>query len=109
MKRKICFGLAAVMLMSSLAGCGGDKKTSTSENGVDTITLQTNNSHSKSIVQELANEWNNTTGKEKGIKIDYVVKGDDYAQSSLPLPIMPTICRIFSCKEVPQWQQKEKL
>ncbi len=39
MKRKICFGLAAVMLMSSLAGCGGDKKTSTSENGVDTITL----------------------------------------------------------------------
>lgn len=79
MKKKICFGLAAVMLMSSLAGCGGKKET-TSENGVDTITLWTNNSHSKSVVQELVNDWNNTTGKEKGIKIDYVVKGDDYGQ-----------------------------
>ena len=79
MKRKICFGLAAVMMMSSLAGCGGEKNAS-SDNGVDTITLWTNNSHSKSVMEKLVNDWNNTTGKEKGIKIEYVVKGDDYVQ-----------------------------
>lgn len=78
MNKKISLGLAAIMLMSSaLSGCG--KKETASEGGVDTITLWTNNSHSKSVVQVLVNDWNNTTGKEKGIKIDYVVKGDDYS------------------------------
>lgn len=78
MKKKISLGIAAIMLMSSaLSGCG--KKETASGGGVDTITLWTNNSHSKSVVQVLVNEWNDTTGKEKGIKIDYVVKGDDYS------------------------------
>lgn len=79
MKKKISLGLAAVMLMSTLAGCGGGEKTG-ADNGIDTITLWTNNSHSKSVVTKLVDEWNNTTGKEKGIKIEYVVKGDDYGQ-----------------------------
>lgn len=76
-KKIISLLLGSIMSASILAGCGGEKTVSTGEEET-VITIWTNNSHSKSVMDSLVNDWNNTEGKEKGIRIDYIVKGDDY-------------------------------
>lgn len=73
-KQKLCFLMAAVLMTGSLAGCGQE----TSKSGdTTTISVWTGDSHSKKLYDELVSNWNNTTGKEKGIYIDYQVKSGD--------------------------------
>lgn len=78
--KKITKRIAAVTALSAmcagmLAGCGSK---TTGGGAVTTITVWTNSTHTKDIMQELVADYNETTGKEKGICIDYVVQGSDY-------------------------------
>lgn len=79
MKKKLCLTMAALLTASLVLGGCGKQESASTEGDVAVISLWTNNSHSKSVVTEEVNKWNETVGKEKGIKIEYVVKGDDYA------------------------------
>ena len=45
---------------------------------VDTVSIWTGEGHTKDLMTTKVEEFNNTTGKEKGIKIDYRVYGSDY-------------------------------
>ena len=66
---------------TALAGCGGknDQADNSQADGVRTVSVWTQDRHSQDIMGKLAEEFNNTTGKEKGIKIDYKVYSDDFA------------------------------
>ena len=68
----------AVMVCMCLGcyGCGDKKE---ADNRTE-IRIWTNNSHSKEVVTKLAEKWNETTGKEKGIKIKYEVREGDPGQ-----------------------------
>lgn len=74
--RKITAAAAlAAMCAGMLSGCGA-KQTGTE--GVTKVTVWTNSTHTKDIMQELVASYNENEGKEKGICIDYVVQGSDY-------------------------------
>ena len=77
--------MAAALMTGSLAGCG--QETSKSSD-TTTISVWTGDSHSKKLYDELVSNWNNTTGKEKGIYIDYQVKSGD----SVGYPAIKSIC-----------------
>ena len=77
-KKKILYLILCIAIVGSiLSGCRTNRTSVDSE--VAVISLWTNNSHSKSVMDKLVNEWNNSVGLEKGIKIQHVVKGDDYS------------------------------
>ncbi|MBO5059321.1 MAG: extracellular solute-binding protein [Clostridia bacterium] len=63
----ICCGA----LMVSLAGCG--TKTAM-QDGMTTVTVWTGDGGSKAFMTKAVDEWNKTTGKEKGIYIEYTVQ-----------------------------------
>ena len=73
----VCLVLALTVGLFFLAGCG-NKKADTKAGSVETITVWTNSTHSKDLVTQLVEEYNNGPGKEKGIKIEYTVHGGDY-------------------------------
>lgn len=85
MRKLLATLLAVVMLVGVLAGCGS----TTTENGtagdVTEVTIWSHFSHSKSVLNRLVQEYNETEGKEKGIKIIYEVKEDD--QDALKMAI----------------------
>lgn len=66
--RVVSAATAALLLVIS-SGC-----TTKTSSDVTTISVWTGDSHSKACVSQLVNDWNKTTGKEKGIYIDYQVK-----------------------------------
>ena len=70
LKNLIVLSLVCVMALS-FASCG-DKETST--DGVEKITMWSDNTHSKAVFEELVKKFNETTGKEKGIELVYEVK-----------------------------------
>ncbi len=72
-------GLVLVMVMAAgmLAGCG-EQATS---GDVTKVTVWTTDTHSQGVFEGLVEEYNNTTGKEKGIEIEYIVHGGDYNQN----------------------------
>lgn len=72
-KKMICGLLAAVLCTSALAGCGEKK-----DDGITTVTVWTNSTHTKDVMTDLVAQYNEGAGKEKGIRIDYVVQGGDY-------------------------------
>ncbi len=69
------FLVLAALSVGTISGCGEKK---TNAGGVTTVTVWTNSTHTKDVMTELVAEYNETTGKEKGIMIDYVVQGGDY-------------------------------
>ena len=69
--------LLVTLFAITLAGCG-DKKETASSDGVTTVTVWTNTSHTKDVATELIDKFNSTIGKEKGIRIEYTVQGSDY-------------------------------
>ena len=81
--RKIRRITAAVLLGTALtaafAGCEGEKKP-TAGGDVTEINIWSNDSHSKIEVLKLVEEFNRTTGQEKGIKVVYTIKEGDYNQ-----------------------------
>jgi len=75
----LLFVLVLAMVIPSMTGC---KKEEVSSDGLTTVTVWTNAAGSKAVMTKLVNDWNETTGKEKGIKIDYQVKtGGDYTKA----------------------------
>ena len=73
--KKIFSGIMAATMLVTMAGC--NKKAS---NDVTTITMWTGGTSSKSVVEKLVSEFNNTIGKENNIFFDYVVKEGDMSQ-----------------------------
>lgn len=78
-KSRILSLVTALVLVGCLfSGCG--KKND--DSNVTTISVWSPNSHSKTIVTKLVDNYNETEGKKKGIAIDYkIIEGDAYAQS----------------------------
>lgn len=90
MKKVMLMLLSAVLLVSA-AGCGnaksegadnesGTAKEETKEEGKDVqkITMWSNDQHDQKIFEEKIKEFNETTGKEEGIEVEYTVYGSDY-------------------------------
>ena len=69
-KRFITMLLAIVMTLCVFTGC----RNSTSSSDYITITMWSGNSHSKKAMEEIADKFNQTIGKEKGIYFEYIVK-----------------------------------
>lgn len=80
MKRTKILCLAMILTLFTLcfSGCG-DK---TVDSDVTTVTVWTTESHSKTAVERLVNDFNNNEGKEAGIEIEYkVIEGDSFSKS----------------------------
>ncbi len=74
-KKIMALALAASCLLSLFGGCG--KKADNgydAKNDVWTYTIWSYDSHMKTTMERLVAEYNAGEGKEKGIKIDYVVQ-----------------------------------
>ena len=108
-KRILSLVLGLSLACSSLAGCGAqgsinedtkentasDSKAGSSAEGaksddsgkaassddVQVVTVWSDNAHEQTIREAQIGEFNNTTGKEEGIYIDYTVYGSDYADA----------------------------
>ncbi len=68
--------LAAALLAGTFAGCGA--KVGSGSGDVTEVTIWSNYSHSKSVMNRLVQQYNENEGKQKGIKIVYEVKEGDY-------------------------------
>lgn len=94
MKRCLSVLLMLSVFLGSLSGCGGsqpdnagskaaDSKTETQASGdgnktVTEVNVWTGEGSSKNTVLDLVDQYNQTEGQEKGIKINYTVHGGDY-------------------------------
>lgn len=67
--------LAIFACQSLFAQASAEKKT---EN-VQTVVVWSDNAHEQTVREAQVEEFNNTIGKELGIKIDYTVYGNDYS------------------------------
>lgn len=76
MKKFFAILLACILCVGTLAACGGGS--STSKDGVTTIRVWSGSGATKETMNRLVDEWNNTEGKEKGIKIEYSVFTSDF-------------------------------
>jgi multiple sugar transport system substrate-binding protein len=57
------------------------KTDSKANNEVQVVTVWSDSAHSQSIRDAQVEEFNNTIGKEEGIKIEYTIYGSDYADT----------------------------
>ncbi len=75
--------LAMVLALTCLFGCGSKNTTtgSNSGDGVSTVTFWSPSPHSKTLYVKLANEFNESTGKEKGINFVYEIKESNMTQA----------------------------
>jgi len=80
--KTISIALCTFLLTSSVTGCRKNDTNKTSENAdnkeVAVVKLWNNGGSAKDLLMKKVDEFNNTTGKEKGIKLEYKVFGDDY-------------------------------
>ena len=67
-KKAVSLMVLSVLLLS-LAACGGG-----TESDVTKVRIWSSSKHSKDVMTKLADDWNNTTGKEKKIKIVYEIR-----------------------------------
>ena len=73
--------ITAVLVIGCFAGCSKDKKSSSDEN-LTTITMWSNNSHSKDIMEKRVKEFNENDGKKLGVYFEYEVKeGSSFSTS----------------------------
>lgn len=81
MKARKLKGIVALVLvfcmMFAFTGCGEKKA---GDDGVTVVTFWSPSPHSKATYTKLVDEFNATTGKEKGIKIVYEIKEGDIGQ-----------------------------
>lgn len=87
-KRLFAIVMASVMSASLLAGCG---QQSTQETGVTTINIWSGDASKKEAWTVLTEQFNATTGKEKGIKVEWTFSTDcmtnmDVARQSDQMP-----------------------
>ena len=81
--------LTLVMTASLFVGCSGKVSNTmiggsstegeAEEEDVQVVTVWSDNAHEQSIREAQIEEFNNTIGKQEGIRIDYTVYGSDYA------------------------------
>ena len=74
-KKWICTAAAAAMALSCLAGCGSN--TAGNSGDVQVIRVWSMDTHSQKFMESVVSEYNAREGKEKGIQIQYEVKGGD--------------------------------
>lgn len=74
---------ASALCIISLAGCDSGVES----DNVDVIKIWSGESHSQDAYDELINEWNETEGVKKGIKIDYQVQGGDTITQNVELAL----------------------
>ncbi len=86
MKKGLACLLSVVLLISLLlTGCNGGKSV---DNGdVKVVTIWSGEGHSKAVYTKLINEWNETVGKEKKIKINYEVKDNATLAQNISLAL----------------------
>ena len=78
-KKILALVSAMVLTVVCISGCGEKEMINPD---VTTITVWTNQSHSKTSVEKMVNDFNKTEGKEAGIEIEYkVIEGDSFAKS----------------------------
>lgn len=75
-KKFVTFTLAMTTVISALSGCG------TKEEDVIKLDVWSHDSHSKTVVLEIVDEWNKTEGKEMGVEIVYTVKEGNIQQAT---------------------------
>lgn len=82
MKTKKMFAvlMAARLESHPFPPAGKKDAQTTSEAGIQTISIWTANAHSKNAYNEAIAEWNETKGKELGVKLVYEVKEGDLTQ-----------------------------
>lgn len=74
----LCLAAALTLFIACLSGCGE----TANDSDVTTVTVWTTESHSKTAVERLVNEFNNNEGKEAGVAIEYkVIEGDSFSKS----------------------------
>ena len=83
--KKVTSMLVAIMMLCTLGGCGEKKEDLNSD--ISKVTIWSGNSHSKEVVTAFWSEWNETTGKEKGIYVEYVVQGGDSISKNIELAL----------------------
>ncbi len=91
-KKLLALILSVVMVLGCLSACGGQAQTETNtpagtsapqQGGEETkapevagdpvvVTVWDGNAHQKALIAEMAAKWNETTGKELNVQIDYV-------------------------------------
>ena len=64
--------LSVILSCGSIAGCSGSSDSD--DNNVTTVTVWSGNGHDKVFMKNMVEKYNKSVGKEKGIKIDYIVK-----------------------------------
>ncbi len=88
-KKAVVLLLTLMMTAGAVVGCG-DASTSIGKgfsgdsgedagDDVQVVTVWSDNAHEQSIRDAQVEEFNNTIGKQEGIKIEYTVYGSDYA------------------------------
>lgn len=82
-KKTVAAALCAAVGFGCIVGCDNKK----ANGDVSVVTIWSNNSHSKSVYEKLISEYNETTGKEKGIKIDYIVKEGETMSQNIDIAI----------------------
>lgn len=80
-KLKVLSALMALALgVGCMSGCDGNE--TANQNGVTTVSIWSTDSHSKTVLDSLTNDYNNNQGKTDGIKIEYkVIDGDTYGKN----------------------------
>ncbi len=75
MKKIIALIMSLLMVVVCFASCGGDE----SADGVTVIKVWSSSGSTQERMEQLVEEFNNTTGKEEGIKIQFETYLNDYA------------------------------
>lgn len=76
--------LSAVMSMGILTGCGEKQE---GDGDITTVTYWTGNSHMETVQKAAIEKWNETEGKEKGVKIEYTLQGGGSITQNLELAL----------------------
>ena len=66
---------------SGSSSSDSNKSDSKASNEVQVVTVWSDAAHSQSIRDAQVEEFNNTIGKEEGIRIEYTIYGSDYADT----------------------------
>ncbi|MDD6710529.1 MAG: ABC transporter substrate-binding protein [Sharpea porci] len=73
----LCLGLVCSLSIGMFTGCKGGKDSQLKE-----IKVWSHDSHSKTVVTELINQFNKERGNELGVKLVYTIKEGDLAQAT---------------------------
>ena len=73
-----CAAVLCIAAIGAASFCGCGKK----ESGLKTVEVWSHDSHSRTIMNELVNKWNENEGKKLGVKLNYTVKEGDIQQAT---------------------------